>query len=762
MHVSITVRHVPGFTMSDSNQHIPRSILAFLLGVFLVAGVTACGSDATRVISQRPASASQTASDADSGRLPASDASGQAGVWYAIDATARSDNEVLGMLTLRLIRAQRSDGALRLRIAFEYDGEQGMSITSGLSSQSFRLTDNSGRSYALRAGDEAVIYIRPNGGWFRPGGGVAGDLTFPLPRGKPPYRLEVATYEPIPFTLDAPLPEPPLNALPAGDYEVGLALQSADDTLAPVRLHVNRIRVDEETVSFAVAFENTLRTGYDVIGPSGSRDAWLVDADRNQYVPLRTSAGLASSIDPPDGWEPGEFHEGEITFPMPETPGLLRFLFRSYPAATLRFDATGLVAATVTDVAGGPPPPTPTPKPEQAAYAEISRLLAQQAQAILNRDEAGYLAPFSPELQASQQTIFRRMTGVPFTSYRLEINPNEKLRGAERGTLSRLNIWGTYTLQDLPADNSFLYTSDQDFVRSGDGWQITAVSQKRPVPFWFLGDVVPDRSPHFLIFTRPNTQTSTAILADELETAYATLQARGLPLDPVNAAFFTGPDEDLYELTGRGGTQVLGMALAQYGYENGHIFVHSRAFFINGKAFADYSGERAAEERASTILHEMVHLALSKDSRPFIPPWLSEGLAVYFAEQAPPEALRTLVTEGRLDDLSLVELTAAQSLGEHDVLGERVGYEYLYSGATILYLVERFGEDQVMAFYRAYAQVPDEEIVQRLQGPMAEVVADAHMTQMAQEKTAQFVPQFFGMTLEELDAAVKAWLQNQF
>jgi len=154
----------------------------------------------------------------------------------------------------------------------------------------------------------------------------------------------------------------------------------------------------------------------------------------------------------------------------------------------------------------------------------------------------------------------------------------------------------------------------------------------------------------------------------------------------------------------------------------------------------------------------MVHLALSRESRPFIPPWLSEGLAVYYAQQAPPEQLKALVTEGRLNELSLVDLTAANSLGEHDFFGETVGYEYLYSGATITYLTEQFGEDKVMAFYRAYSQVPDAELAEKFTGMFAGLLADSHMSQMAQEKTPGFVQQYFGLSLEDLDAAVKAWL----
>ncbi len=679
------------------------------------------------------------------------------GQWYAIDAISHSDNDVLDVLALHLLRAQRTDQGLLLRIAFEYEGDSEVSITGGVSRRDIRLTDASSNDYELLDGDQAVIFLNPNGHRFRPGGGVAGNLLFPLPEGKEPYTLHFPTYEPIEFRLEKKM-KPPLAELKPGHYAIDQTLRSNDDHLAPIALRVDSVEVGEEDVTFHVAFVNTGRRGYDVSGPDGMNDAWLIDAERNQYVPIGASDNLATGIAPPDGWQPGQAHEGTITFPLPTAPGALHFTFSYYPAVTLTFDKKGLQAAAITSRTGGPPPATPTPKPSQVAYQTITQMLAAQAQAILDGNEEAYLAPFAPDLQEEQRAIFRRMQQVPLSGYALELSPNEDLRGADQGEMHRVSVWGRYTLKGIPQDNDFRYTADYDFVRQGDSWQITAVYNDDFTPFWFLGDVVVDHSPHFLIFTRPDTEARTATLARELEAAYDDLQGKGLPVEPMNVAFFTGPEEDLRDLTGRGGTRLLGLAVAQYSFEENKVHVNSRAFFINGKAFAEHADDLAASERAATITHEMVHLALSRESRPFIPPWLSEGPAVYYAEQAPPEKLRTLMTEGRLNELSLVDLTGAESLGEHDVLGTTVGYEYLYSGAAITYLVQTYGEDKVMAFYRAYSQVPDAELAEKFSGMFASMFASAHMSQMAEEKTPAFVQQYFGVSLEELDAAVKAWL----
>ncbi len=682
---------------------------------------------------------------------------GNKGQWYAVDVTAHSDNGVLGVLTLHLLRVQRTDDGLLLRIAFEYEGDSEMSILGGASSRDIHLTDSSGNEYALSDGDQNLIAFNPEGLSFLPGGGVAGNLLFPVPEGREPYTLHFPEFEPVEFRLEREM-EPPLVSLPPGSYAIGQTLHSNASALQPVALRVDSVDVEADEVTFHVAFVNMDRRGYDISGPNGMSDAWLIDADRGQYVPVFVSENLAAGIAPPDGWQPGQANEGTITFPLPTSPGVLRFAFRYYPAVTLTFDQTGLVSDAVTSLSGGPPPPTATPKPSQRAYQSINRMLVQQAQAILDGDEEAYLAPFAPELREVQGVIFRRMQQIPFSSYVLELDPGESLRDADRGEMNYVGVWGRYTLEGVPEDNDFRYTANYDFVKEGDSWQITVVRDDDFTPFWFLGDVVMNRSPHFLIFTRPDTEASTATLSDELESAYDVLEQRGLPLEPVNVVFFTAPDEGLHDLTGRNGTRVLGLAVAQYSFEENKVHVNSRAFFINGEAFARHADEMEADERAVTITHEMVHLALSKESRPFIPPWLSEGLAVYYANQAPPERLKILTGEGYLDRLSLTDLTAATSLGEHDVFGETVGYEYLYSGAVITYLVQNYGEEKVMAFYRAYATVPDEELAEKFSGMFAGLMADVHMSEMAQEKTPALVQEYFGMSLEELDAAVKAWL----
>ena len=164
------------------------------------------------------------------------------------------------------------------------------------------------------------------------------------------------------------------------------------------------------------------------------------------------------------------------------------------------------------------------------------------------------------------------------------------------------------------------------------------------------------------------------------------------------------------------GSRLLGLAVSQYIFGFAGIEVNSRAFYINGYAFARHADDLAEGERPPPSCTSWCIWFFPRESRPFIPPRLNEGLAVYYADQASREALRSLMVEGRLNEVSLPELTGARSLGEHDFLGERVNSEYLYSGAVVQHLIERYGEQALLDFYHSYMNVPDEEVTDEMSG----------------------------------------------
>lgn len=414
---------------------------------------------------------------------------------------------------------------------------------------------------------------------------------------------------------------------------------------------------------------------------------------------------------------------------------------------------TNAEQTTLPPTVSSPAEPTPT-----LVHQALNQMLAQQTEAVLSNDITNYLDAFTIDLHAEQQTLFERLQSLPLTSYTFLVDPNERLSSAHTGKLHSIGVRLSYTFSGIPEDNVFQHNLDIDFFQEDDIWRIGRIRFKDNIPFWHAGDVAVTETPHFLIFTRPEAASEQAILQQEVESAYEALIMRGLPLDSHYVAFFSGTDERFAELTGAIGRQVLGVALARFDVGGEEIIVQSRAFYINGQAFTTYADRLSPDDRQITIRHELVHLALSQYSRPFTPPWLVEGMAVFYAGQDTPEERRFLIEKGQLDEINLEELTAAASLGEHDLLGERASTEYSYAGATIAYLIETYGEEAVFDFYRSYAAVMAVDVRDRMPLFGNPFATSAVFKELSTELTSGAVQSRFGRTLADLDADVKVWL----
>jgi len=110
--------------------------------------------------------------------------------------------------------------------------------------------------------------------------------------------------------------------------------------------------------------------------------------------------------------------------------------------------------------------------------------------------------------------------------------------------------------------------------------------------------------------------------------------------------------------------------------------------------------------------------------------------------------------------VTLADLTRASTLGEHDFLGEQTNSEYSFSGETFAYLIETFGQEQTLEFYRSYTALPAADVRDQMPRFGGTFVAEAVFADLREQLTAEAVQKFFGMSLAELDAAVKAWLQR--
>lgn len=659
-----------------------------------------------------------------------------------------------------LYSAELTSDALTLRIAFENVSDESFTLTGTSIARQAVLRDATGNEYEVSAVSESLRSgIAPSGG-FSAGAANVGNLTFPRPAGNAPYELVIPEYEALSFRLDTLLADEDFT-LAEGDYPIDQTLRSNREALLPIELQVQSLQVATNQLIFTVAFVNIGRQGYDLmLGPEGA-DARLLDAERVQYEPAAVSPSLAEGIAPEEGWTPGQAYTGTLTFDLPEASQELRFIFPEYDALTIRLDERGIAEAEVTSPTGGAPQPTATPSASNVAFTELETLLAQQAQALLAGNEDDYLSSFDPLLYPDQQQLFARAAQVPLADYRVKLAPDTSFSDSdlEDGLVDRVPIQISYTLRGINPDNVFTHDAEYTFTRDNTSWRISETDTDENPPFWHTGDFVMSETDHFLIFARPELENELPALEAETAIAYDTLVASGLDLEPRYVAYFTASQDDFSELTGQSAQRVLGIALSRYAFDSDEVVVSSYAFYINGKAFTDEANLLSDADRQTTITHELVHLVLAPVSRPYTPPWVAEGAAVYYSEDVGGVTRDRLLNDGQLDNITLENLTRAETLGEHDFVGQQVGYEYIYSGETFAYLIETFGEDVTMEFYQSYAKVPAADVRDEMPRFGSTFAANAVFANLRAELTEAAVQRFFNRSVEQLDADIKEWLR---
>jgi len=662
---------------------------------------------------------------------------------YRLGVTSPSTETGLASVGVSVFRLALEPDALRLRLAFVNRGSQRFAVEGPSPVDRVVLLDGRGRSYRPRSVAPNLAVVSPADG-FAPGAANVGDVVFARPRSGGPYTLRMPGF--VPLLLDPRTPFQTATALPSGQYRFDVPLPSRSRDLAMVELRVRAVRVGAD-VTVQVAFCNITRSGWVLNeGPDGS-DARLLDAEGTALAPTAVSAELRSSIAPPGGWKPGAEHVGEVVFPRPALPGPWRFVFPHFDALLLETDGQGLVAAAVA-VTGEASAPAPRTDRQDAVYTQLLRLLQRQARALLAPDPAAYAATFAPRLQEGQRRFAKRVASLPLESYALEPSPDANLKPGADGRLSRVAVIVRYRLRGVPPDNEFVNSLRYDFEPSGDSaWRVSRVSADRNAPFWQLGPVEVRDTPHFLLLTRPAGAVARSTLSTETEAAYARLQALGLPLAERYVGHVTATQSEFGSLAGRD-ANTAGVATWRYDIASDRVKVYSRTFYLNGAALSRRGA--SAAERRTTIVHELVHLALADDTRPITPPWVTEGMAVHFSGETTAEARRQLVADG-LDRVSLKLLTRTERLGlpRSGLAADsrQARFEYDYAGQAISYLMAAVGPEAVLAFYRAYRDLP--------------IDPDGKSPDRRAEATEQVLRGHFGRDLATLDREVKRWLRGE-
>ncbi|MGE5138052.1 MAG: hypothetical protein ACM3JD_01210, partial [Rudaea sp.] len=103
----------------------------------------------------------------------------------------------------------------------------------------------------------------------------------------------------------------------------------------------------------------------------------------------------------------------------------------------------------------------------------------------------------------------------------------------------------------------------------------------------------------------------------------------------------------------------------------------------------------------------------------------------------------------------------ASRLGEGGAAEEQLADQYAYAGAAFTYLVDTYGQDQTLAFYRSYTEVPISQVRTRARYYLPDSDVGALFQDLRVTFTEDAAKRFFGSSVAELDSAVQDWIRAQ-
>lgn len=648
---------------------------------------------------------------------------------FIVNLTSSTSDSDIANIQLAVHQVTISENTLTFTIAFENNATWPPRVRDiELRPEDFRLVDGTGVEYTAATVSDNLLTLVPMDG-LPPGAANVGTVTFtdlPLPEATS-YALQFAAnvqYEPM--TLDlmklALASEPPFPILIAnGEYPLDLTLFSIDEILAPLKLHLTSVTYTDAEIIFDVSFTNDgVFSGLEFLPSPTGLDAWLLDSERQAYAPLKVSDSLALSVTGEGGLDPGETHQGTITFPRLAGEGY--FIFNNYVAAQLTTDGSGELYAELTSMSDDTAVPEFIPPAEDLAYADMEKLLEQYCATIINADNNAYLALHNqpaPDIE----TIFTGFTRLPISNCTAQLQPQgNEFAGADSGHINHLIVWLELLPKGIHPNNPFMTSLTMSFQKPDADWLITDVSYENDPPVWSLPDTILTETDHFYVLASAELQEAAPTYLAEVEQAYQTLSAAGLPMQGKYLGLFIANTEEYRRLTGFSNVGVAPSTLIPA--PNDTIRNISRHFLINMEVLAGFP-----DRELDVITHELVHVVMREQGRPAMPAWLGEGLAEYYS--------------GNYQRIRSEDFQQLSSIRLNELMPEGLNQQqYAFAGLFITFLAETYGEQTVLDFFYAYGQRPSTE---------------TELNQM-ETLTEQLAAQFFGLSLAELDMSFHEWL----
>ncbi|MFI8516567.1 hypothetical protein ACIGEZ_01855 [Streptomyces sp. NPDC085481] len=336
---------------------------------------------------------------------------------------------------------------------------------------------------------------------------------------------------------------------------------------------------------------------------------------------------------------------------------------------------------------------------------EIQRLLDRHSRALLERDEAGYLAGLDPALAPAARTEFGRLAKIPLGGwgYRVtDVDPAGEGRATARAELG-YRIKG---YDSGPATTERIL----DLAERDGRWYVTGdrPAEGAPQQLWQQGEVQSVTGLRSLVLGVGQSPERLREIADAADRAVPAVgeawrgrwAGRVVVLVPASVEAMGG-------LLGAPASSYRGIAAVTTGEIGGGPTAPADRVIVNPEAYAvlgDFG-------RRLVLTHETTHVATRTQTTRATPVWLSEGFADWVAyrgtgrtaAQAAPELARAV----RAGDLPAA-LPADEAFtfgGEADAMAR--AYEGGWLACALI--ADRWGERRLTEFYAAVGAHPQRE-----------------------------------------------------
>jgi hypothetical protein len=376
---------------------------------------------------------------------------------------------------------------------------------------------------------------------------------------------------------------------------------------------------------------------------------------------------------------------------------------------------------------GGSASPTPAPtsrsssgghqkfQPAPADFREIKALLARQARALVDHDEAAFLATVDhrqPELLKQQRTLYDNITQLPVASLRYGVDTSSALVPApvpgddpvlHPAVVEHLRLARTF---DRPVSNPV----DLTFVRRGGHWLLGSESeakeadhfdtpQERP---WFGAPIAARQVGAMTVLVDRSQADSLSGLTTAVQDDIAyDAQLLGVPASSkllvdatsngLSVNFSSLSQEEAAAVTfGVTSTDALGQQ---------NTGLAGLVIKVN-----PHTVERVVDDEG-IMRHELTHYLLERYNG-YVPKWLSEGVAAW-VQYYPDDFSRWQVPAALYDRL----MRADRTLPIVGLFNQDPDLNYPISQAAVSWLVSHYGVADLLDLMRAYrAQYTDANV----------------------------------------------------